>query len=131
MTFVDIESTVLYFKHTHTNTHTAFSHTSDGNHDNLAASASSSPTLSPSISFALSYPAFILCFVHGRAAFPGLCGGETRIPETSPLFFPSLFICLLFLPDSNIFWLRLARSLPLSHTVQTLFVLRKVLMVMV
>ena len=58
-------STLNTHTHTHTHTHTqscsqaAFSHTSDGNHDNLAASASSSPTLFPSISFSLSHPAFI------------------------------------------------------------------------
>lgn len=64
--FVDIAITVLYLKpKAHTNIHTG----SDGNHDNIAACASSSPTLSILCLLSVS---FCFCYVFwlGSGSFP-------------------------------------------------------------
>lgn len=62
--FFDIAITVLYLKpKAHTNIHTG----SDGNHDNIATCASSSPTLSILCLLSVS---FCFCYVFWSGSFP-------------------------------------------------------------
>lgn len=95
MTSVDTARSVLYFSHTHTHMQAALSHTSHGNHDNLAASASSSPTLAPSISFSPSLCCYTVSFVVG--SFPRSLWRR----EATRSF--SLFISIFFFSDTQTF----------------------------
>lgn len=93
MTSVDTARSLLYFSHTHTHMQAALSHTSYGNHDNLAASASSSPTLAPSISFSPSLCFYTLSFV----VFVEERGDREHLSVSL------CFISIFFFPDTQTF----------------------------
>lgn len=99
-----VQAQTCTFYHTDTHTHTG----RDGNHDNSATCASSSPTLFPSIAFSLSHSAFVLFFTQGSGSFPKPTI-EEKLPETLFIFllsfaFPPLIHIKLYSHLSSSQW---------------------------